>query len=83
MFSNVCSVLDIDGCSHTFVLLSLVLSPVVFCCLVWHLLNNFVATNFHEINGDGEGGRGFFFHDVWYDKKERKQKSSLLFDIEI
>ena len=37
----------------------------------------------HLGEGDGEGGRGPFFHDVWYDKKERKQKSSILFGIEI
>ena len=37
----------------------------------------------HLGEGVGEGGKGPFFHEVWYDKKEGKQKSSLLFGIEI
>ena len=35
----------------------------------------------HLGEGDGEGGRGPFFHDVWYLKKENK--NHLWFDIEI
>ena len=32
----------------------------------------------HLRERDEEGGRNYFFHSVWYDKKERKQKSSLV-----